>query len=374
MSYAGAIQGPSPFQGYQLTIYEWVLFGVATPLVGTRLYVQFRFRLRPWREVFIILAWLIYLANTICNTLVSHYHWFEPSDEHFYLASNPYAVSVLKVNFITLLTFKVSIYMCKFALLFFYLDLTPRRTCTVTWWAIVITIFWCVLGAVAQIFFAFFLCVPLQSFWSVEAYFCSDVAWFYISSWSLFLFTDVLVYIIPFFILHNLRYLDIRQKRAAYWMFAAGWINIASACLMLACYIVPGFQHSDQSSSPAHKTSTLSAVYDFVMPFQQGTSIIIVCLPQVRRFILGMSEEKLRRQMERKLSLGLKPEDVDVEQQASSRGIRPCSGLSEATAVEVFDGVDSENAVPASQERSGSKIDDQLDDGDDITPTPSSTA
>jgi len=305
MSKAGAQQGPALFEGYQLTIYEWVFFGITTPLVATRLYVQFRFRHRPWREIFVIVAWLLYLADTVGNTLLSHYHWFEPLSDDYFTASNPYITSVLKINLLSMLTFKMSIYMCKFALLCFYLDLNPRRTCTWTWWLIAGTFYFCIMGAVSQVFFTLFLCKPLNHWWGLETYTCADVDWFYVFSWALFLFTDVLVYIIPFLIIHNLTVLEHRQKRAAYWMFAFGLINIVSACIMLTCYIVPGFQHSDE-----HSNRILSAIYDFDMPFQQGTAIIITCLPQVRRFALGMSQEKMRRQMAEKMG---KTVDDDLE-------------------------------------------------------------
>lgn len=275
------------WEGYQLITFSWVLFAVTTLFVAGRLYVQLRYRYRPWREIYVFAAWIMYLGTAIIFSLMNHwgqYNHYEMSDSAFN--------SLLKANYSQAFLWMTSLYCCKAALLCFYEDLTPTEYFPKTAWGIIVGWVLVVIGAVFQIGRLLFDCWPFRLNWDVEAS-CGSNAALIMTSLSLHLVTNVIVYTLPFFLLHNLSTLSWKTKAGAALLFTAGLFNVVSAILQTAYYSTI-FRDRGGLYAVPDWIAAFGAAHAWLYTTQQGTSIIIICAPQLRRLWKGTSPESMR--------------------------------------------------------------------------------
>ena len=157
--------------------------------VFARLYVQLRFNYRPRREVFVVIAWLLYMGSAIIFSLMNDYGNYNHSPDAYITDEDYY--NLLRINYAQAFMWMPCLYCCKAALLCFYKDLAPPHVFPGTWKAIVTCWVLCAIGCAIQFGRLLFACWPFELNWDPTAS-CGNRAPLVMTALAFHCFTDFL--------------------------------------------------------------------------------------------------------------------------------------------------------------------------------------
>ena len=84
----------------------------------------------------------------------------------------------------------------------------------------------------------------------------------------------------------QLRNLSASRKRTIYSMFALGFFNIGSAVMLFIYQVFYNLEYQVNAK--------FFHAIEFLMPFQAGSAILIICVPYLRRLLHGTKAKDLR--------------------------------------------------------------------------------
>lgn len=260
------------WKGYEFIAFEWVLIAITFSLVAIRLHVSYtlQFRRLTWQEIFPIGAWLLYLGVGICDSIMNSYHYINTDYSHFEALPRDQQIINNKAGYAFSFFYKPCMYFCKASLLCFYMDISPRNQLMHLRRMIYVTWFFTGAGFFVQICYNLFNCRPFRLNWEPEGDSCGFAPHYFYVNWVLHIFTDVLIYIIPFFIVYQAKRLTLSKKIGILSMFAVGFVNILVACVFLYLSV------QDEMSTEAF------GAYTYLCTLQLFTAIVIICMPQLR--------------------------------------------------------------------------------------------
>jgi len=272
------------WHGYQVIALLWFWTILCLILVSVRIYVQISTKFRPWREVLVGFAWLMYSAYVIAWTVRYVKGGLGEEDGSINPASLTESQQLVlnKLWVVQMFTWCIGLSACKAVLLLLFQDFCPRSLHPRLFWLIAFA--WALLlfnifGV--NIVWAFLQCYPkpFSSVWTephIKVAFgigCGKGTRLWVSTMEAFaIATDLLVIIIPIIVISRLQTLTTTQKIGAAAMFAIGTVNVVANVIEVA---------KQFDGSPA----VIQGVSEFVNASLLPTALIVVCVPQLR--VLG---------------------------------------------------------------------------------------
>ncbi|KAH7305463.1 hypothetical protein B0I35DRAFT_492840 [Stachybotrys elegans] len=250
------------------------MIGLALCVTLLRIWVRLRIEQRALTlpDYFVWAAWIFASGWFICSILALNIGVEHPLDEIGITDSTEY----LKVVFVSAYCFDIGLYLPKISIVIFYWWLIPsgfRR--------LRVALYICT-GILGSCFLATLLAdtlitQPISDNWSLENQLNS--MWnsypLFILNWVLNIFTDLMLFCLPFFILNCLK-LHRRQKIGLAGVFSLGMITILVSAARFTTYIVTDY-NLDDASGNAWCTIEIC------------TAIIVVSLPGLKSLIMRSS-------------------------------------------------------------------------------------
>lgn len=309
-----------PMKGYQYMTFEWVMLIFTLALLINRLYVRVYLRgsvfsIKSWRwsEIFIVTSWLLYLNITISDSILLPMGFYNPVT--FFPATPKEVIHTVRLVQWNNTVYYLIIYAAKAALVAFYLELTPewhRKTL----YTIYFTAFLIVVGTVQFIVHSTLACGPnyytdiyngkaasMEGIAMMDAECKDNYNKFLYTMHSLHIASDVLCFVIPFFLLQFLGKTR-NSKIGVMLIFGTGLINLACACIHFPSMIV--------AFNGQEKTLKQLALQWMIGYVQSATAVMIPCLPQVRF--------TFRKFIQKKSSATPSPEDSADSSEGGARG------------------------------------------------------
>ncbi|KAK6336095.1 hypothetical protein TWF696_001663 [Orbilia brochopaga] len=279
-------------------VIEWTFAGLATCFVLLRLYIRnrynrgrprignSRFKLFNHGDWIILITLLCFYATASCDTamvtegfggrrLNLHHNRNDPDTAYRRLEKGRLQL-LLKLLFFSTLPYYFSLWGVKIYLLTLYYKIViPSLLPTQR---LLLHVLSALVGAtcVVWIFLNMFWCVPTSKNWEVSETHRACLAYFarvpYITSVSMHVGTELLIFSFPFTFLHYLHQLDRRRYYAAAGMFAIGFVGVIISLGRVAYIFTQG---SPPIISMAQAWSSL----------EQGVGIIICCLPAFKTLL-----------------------------------------------------------------------------------------
>jgi len=214
---------------------EWTVTILAFIFLGLRLYVRITQRQYNlvWSEVWLMLGFSWLLGLVICDTIT-----FQKGAMSEFV--DQIDVSIKQIRFASNYLFDAGLYFPKLSMVTIYFQLLPRHNRTLRW-ALYFTAVFTVVAFLVAIFVDTFWCganVPIN--WSIEpgacASYSSDVV--FKLNWSLCFISEVLLLLLPFPLLQNLRTANRQEFASLIILFALGIITIAVSAGRFATMLV----------------------------------------------------------------------------------------------------------------------------------------
>ncbi|KAH6886808.1 hypothetical protein B0T10DRAFT_563044 [Thelonectria olida] len=288
--------GPPPTVPYDgpgevpILIVAWSLVGIALSAVAARLYLRLKIQKRKLlaSDYFILVALVSGTVVSASSTVLGELGALDPdvgSDMSGFAGDPEDIPEIFKVFWLNLIPVLLTQYFSKGALLLMYLNVfaafMPKRR--IMLW---VTIVYHGLACVASILVLLCICQPLHTLWHMRpGATCSLVQAVIIFrvTWTLNIFADLLVLILPCLILPELT-VQRSLKVAVYFLFALGLATISFAILRFTCVTM----------------SLVGVAVPMSTPMLWGTlecnmGLVIACLPGLAPY-LSMSSGKAKEQ------------------------------------------------------------------------------
>jgi len=176
----------------------------------------------------------------------------------------------LKIVYVETSIYYSLMYCIKWSMISFYFELFPKSQKKLRT-ALKITTYFTVLSWAVSLLVKLFICQPMHSNWNPDNYCNTNTS--YVSNgtqWALHCATDVVIYILPLFLLRKLQ-LRTRQKIGVGITFSMGFICIFFAFL---------FHISILKNEPTSTIWLYSAL-------EQSWALIVVCCPAFKQLLTG---------------------------------------------------------------------------------------
>ncbi|KAI8627450.1 hypothetical protein F5Y19DRAFT_443177 [Xylariaceae sp. FL1651] len=204
---------------------EWSTLIVTYTLVGLRIAVRLAIQEKKLliSDLLLFPAALCIFGLNICDTITYRMGAME----------NPYLISesLLKVQYATAYLFDIGMYFPKLSMLAFYFHLFPLCEVLLRKALYIVTVFVTV-SAVATLFLRTFWCGRNPSAnWATDSSECSSFKSFTIIqiNWALCFTSELLIFILPFFLLKKLRTLVGRERLGIILVFALGVFTLITS-------------------------------------------------------------------------------------------------------------------------------------------------
>ncbi|TLD33164.1 hypothetical protein PspLS_00192 [Pyricularia sp. CBS 133598] len=246
-------------------------------LIGARFYLKLGIQRKSLEatDYLIFVAWLCAVASSSADIAMLHVN--VPSDTLASFANyepdRPETfVFILKYLFGAVLTFYLSYYLCKFAILSVYLQLFPRHMKGIRY-ALYGTI-GCNVGAfMATILIILLSCVPVERNWSLDP---NDACPINISIsdslWAVHIGSSILIYALPFLIMRGMQ-MKRPVKIGLYITFGLGGIDLVVSSLMRFVWFRPGADN------------LRIANLDLYYAIDNYIFLMVACLPSLRPYL-----------------------------------------------------------------------------------------
>ncbi|KAI3584168.1 hypothetical protein IWW34DRAFT_828242 [Fusarium oxysporum f. sp. albedinis] len=248
-----AVHAPTPAA---VLISEWLLLSIAATMILARLWLRIRINRQRLllSDVFICLAWFSAVASASVDVYLKCYFW-----------AGTFA-------------FFTAFWCSKMAILAFYLQIFPLvfRIYRIIIWLVIA---YSASGYIVAMALNLFLCWPLQRNWATDQTACIaeiqvKIGWRV--GWALHFSSDVIIYVLPFMILRNLR-MDKLVRFGVYCTFGLGAINIIF-CLVRFLVV----EASTDIDSGKMVPLTLLELWSST---DCNISVIIACMPALRPYL-----------------------------------------------------------------------------------------
>ncbi|KAL2784412.1 hypothetical protein BJX66DRAFT_348428 [Aspergillus keveii] len=263
----------------QLLALNFAFPALATIAVLLRIYI------RVWTRTFALDDWLIcfagtlYWAETATAFKVIKYNWM---GYHVWdiPAPNPDATLAWKYSYATEILYNPILSIVKFSILFFLLRLTGQKIA-------VKRAIWIIMGLntivmVTTLFLTVFRCVPIASHWNPLAYpnaKCLIFADFVTGTACATLFTDVLVLILPTWIVYNLRMAQ-KQKLMLIGILSLGLVGIIAGVVRIVL-----LDFYDRKLAAGKLVDYNYNVYFALSTIEIGLVIVAACAPSFKPLV-----------------------------------------------------------------------------------------
>ncbi|KAH7010677.1 uncharacterized protein B0I36DRAFT_219560, partial [Microdochium trichocladiopsis] len=214
---------------------EWTVTILAFIFLGLRLYVRITQRQinLVWSEVWLMLGFSWLLGLVISDTITFQ----KGAMSEFFDEPN---VSIKQIRFASNYLFDAGLYFPKLSMVTIYFQLLPRHN-RVLRWALYFTAAFTIVAFLVAIFVDTFWCgvnVPIN--WSIEPGACASYssAVVFKLNWSLCFVSEVLLLLLPFPLLQNLRTASRHEFASLNILFALGIITIAVSAGRFATMLV----------------------------------------------------------------------------------------------------------------------------------------
>ncbi|KAH7369492.1 hypothetical protein BKA65DRAFT_3 [Rhexocercosporidium sp. MPI-PUGE-AT-0058] len=260
-----------PPSGEATIAIEWSLLALSFFFVSLRIYSYFlRGRTRPISELLLIFSLVVETGCIICDTITYHLGGLTR-----YASEVPNTIPLNKLWFASDVLFYLGVFLPKACIVAFYYDLVPTTSTRVRIALKCLTAY--LAGSMMTIFLGMFVsCRPLSTNWSTDSDYCPLVTGetFFRIHASFDLSCDLMIFILPFFLIHDLK-LHKRQKYTVYGIFLLAGITIAIS--IARCIAI--------SISPENTPIYIWAAAEYC------GSMIVVCLPSLKPLLksLGIS-------------------------------------------------------------------------------------
>ncbi|KAM5387037.1 hypothetical protein ACJZ2D_000330 [Fusarium nematophilum] len=260
---------------------HWLLTIVAGGLVSARIFL--RISIQRQRLLFsdglLVIAWSGCLAHSALATALAASGALDPANDFTLLNWDVSAArleAAAKIIYASTFPFFTALYFCKFAFLATYHQLFPVFMRPLRW-ALYITMAYCITGYLVSVSVQLFLCWPIEGNWNYstnpDSVCSTDVTpKIFLISWSLHFSANIIIAILPFFILRGLQ-VKIRVKVGICIVFLLGFIDIAFSLTRFITIF---------SKPMSFKPLTLIQLWTAL---DENIALIAACLPALRPYL-----------------------------------------------------------------------------------------
>ncbi|KAL2802082.1 hypothetical protein BJX63DRAFT_415957 [Aspergillus granulosus] len=263
----------------QLLAMNFAFPALATIAVLLRIYI------RVWTRTFAVDDWLIcfagtlYWAETVTAFKVIKYNWmgYHVWDIPY---PNPHATLGWKYSYATEILYNPILAVVKYSILFFLLRLTGQKISVKR--AIWVIMALNTIVMVTTLFLTVFRCVPIASHWNPLGYpdaKCLNFANFVTGTACASLFTDVLVLILPTWIVYNLRMAQ-KQKLFLIAILSLGLVGIIAGVVRIVLLDI-----YDRKLAAGRIADYNYNVYFSLSTIEIGLVIVAACAPSFKPLV-----------------------------------------------------------------------------------------
>ncbi|KAH7227216.1 uncharacterized protein BKA55DRAFT_584297 [Fusarium redolens] len=275
-----AVHAPTPTA---VLISEWLLLSIAAAMILARLWLRIRINRQRLllSDVFICLAWFSAVASASVDVYLKCVGILRQDEDAFlqiYDGDPKTRQSALLYFWAGTFAFFTAFWCSKMAILAFYLQVFPPvfRIYRIIIWLVIA---YSASGYIVAMALNLFLCWPLQRNWATDQTACIaeiqvKIGWRV--GWALHFSSDVIIFVLPFMILRNLR-MDKLVRFGVYCTFGLGAINIIF-CLVRFLVVEASTDIDNGKMVPLTLLELWSST-------DCNISVIIACMPALRPYL-----------------------------------------------------------------------------------------
>lgn len=261
-----------------MIVSEWILVALALVLIIARVYLRIginRQRLEP-NDWLLILAFLFSIWNQAYDIVFLRMNVLRPDISAALIGIEDIETmrTAMKYFFLSGFPFYTAFYLCKASILNFYFQIFPSHAHSFRF-ALYFVLTYTTAALIVTITLYFTQCIPLERQWSLGPDACSfeRAIRVYTIAWGLNISCDMLIFILPFLILHKLQ-MRRRVKIGVYCIFGLGIVNMA---VSLTRFLFVG---------SVYKAAGVSiTTVDMWNALDANIGLIIACLPPLRTYL-----------------------------------------------------------------------------------------
>ncbi|KAH7126523.1 hypothetical protein B0J13DRAFT_149012 [Dactylonectria estremocensis] len=312
----------------------FLLLAIAAAVIIARVYLRLSIQKRHLivSDVLMCTAWVAGCVQTCFGIVLMNLGGLDPhalSDMSGFHTDPKKISELFKMLWMFNIPFFSTLYLCKAALLSMYLPIFPifmgkRR---IFLWMTIVFVF---LSYLITMVLLFCICTPIESVWDLEPRSCPDSRKliFFVLTWALHLFGDLLVFVLPWLVLHGINNMTQNLKAGLYVTFLLGIITIVISIV--------------RYTSLSGRKSTVTSVSTIALwtTLEANLGIVIACLPSLRPYF-GRTEQSVKKSST--------TEQSSEEPKAGFVLISPCSNSRNTTNQPISHAMENQSDVELAQ-------------------------
>ncbi|KAJ5937121.1 hypothetical protein N7466_003571 [Penicillium verhagenii] len=271
-----------------IIICNTVLIVASTIALAVRLLVRTRYLSGiAMDDVFCVIGWVFGVIECLVCISMTNYGY----GRHIGTVTQESTLSIfLKLDFVTEITYLLSLGAIKLSFCFFYLRIFPGDTLRKISWALVVII---IAETIEEVFVVIFQCSPVSKAWDASAEApgkCLSLGAFYYISFGIRLVTDIAIFVLPIPRLLQLQ-MTVGKRAGLVFMFGLGVLVVVTSIIRITYLNNFSLDHTWSLVNTLNWSSVELGVAIFIACFPSFKTLVTVRFPGLRR-ILGLSSNR----------------------------------------------------------------------------------